>query len=63
MSGADVRRVVEARGIVVRSQSSKLLAEEGPHAYKDVSEVVAVVTGVGLAGKVARLRPLGVLKG
>ncbi len=63
MSGADVRRELEARGIVVRSQSTSLLAEEAPYAYKDVREIVDVVDAVGLARKVARLRPLGVLKG
>jgi tRNA-splicing ligase RtcB len=63
MSGADVRRELEDKGIVVRSQSTSLLAEEAPYAYKDVREVVDVVDAVGLARKVARLRPLGVLKG
>jgi tRNA-splicing ligase RtcB (3'-phosphate/5'-hydroxy nucleic acid ligase) len=62
-SGADVRRELEERGIVVRAQSTNLLAEEAPYAYKDVSEVVEVVDAVGLARKVARLTPLGVLKG
>ncbi len=62
-SGAEVRRDLEARGIVVRSQSGNLLAEEAPYAYKDVGEVVDVVAAVGLARKVARLEPFGVLKG
>jgi tRNA-splicing ligase RtcB len=62
-SGAEVRRELEARGIVVHAQSTNLLSEEAPYAYKDVSEVVDVVDAVGLASKVARLRPLGVLKG
>ncbi len=62
-SGVEVRRDLEARGIVVRSQSSNLLAEEAPYAYKDVGEVVNVVAAVGLARKVARLEPFGVLKG
>jgi tRNA-splicing ligase RtcB len=63
MSGAEVRRQLEVQGIVVRSQSTGLLAEEAPYAYKDVADVVGVVHDVGLARKVARLRPLGVLKG
>jgi len=63
MSGADVRRDLEARGIVVRSQSTSLLAEEAPYAYKDIGEIVAVMDAIGLARKVARLEPLGVLKG
>jgi tRNA-splicing ligase RtcB len=62
-SGADVRAALEARGIVVRAQSTSLLAEEAPTAYKDVSAVMNVVHEVGLARKVARLKPLGVLKG
>ena len=63
MSGAEVRADLEAHDIVVRSQSAGLLSEEAPYAYKDVSAVVDVVDTVGLASKVARLRPLGVLKG
>ena len=47
----------------MRSQSTSLLAEEAPYAYKDVREIVDVIDAVGLARKVARLRPLGVLKG
>ena len=58
-----VRADLEAKGIVVRAQSTRLLAEEAPFAYKDVSEVMDVVHEVGLARKVARLKPLGVLKG
>ena len=41
----------------------ELLAEEAPYAYKDVREIVDVVDGAGLARKVARLKPIGVLKG
>jgi tRNA-splicing ligase RtcB len=62
-SGAEVRRELEERGIVVKTGSMALLAEEAPYAYKDVSGVVAVVETVGLSRKVARLKPLGVLKG
>ena len=61
--GSDLRDELEARGIVVRSGSMKGLAEEAPLAYKDVSRVVEVVHGLGIARKVARLRPLGVIKG
>jgi tRNA-splicing ligase RtcB len=63
MSGAEVRADLEARGVVVRAHSTGLLAEEAPYAYKDVAAVVDVVAAVGLARKVARLTPLGVLKG
>jgi tRNA-splicing ligase RtcB len=61
--GADLRQELEKQGIVVRAGSMKGLAEEAPAAYKDVSRVVEVVHGVGIARKVARLRPLAVIKG
>ena len=62
-SGVEVRRELEAQGIIVKARSTSLLAEEAPYAYKDVSAVVDVVDAVGLARKVARLKPIGVLKG
>ncbi len=61
--GADLREELEADGIVVRAGSNKGLAEEAPLAYKDVSQVVEVVHGAGIARKVARLEPLAVIKG
>jgi tRNA-splicing ligase RtcB len=61
--GHEIRKELEARGIVVRCPSSGELAEEAPHAYKDVDRVVEVVHQAGLARRVARLRPLGVIKG
>lgn len=61
--GADLKRELEEQGIVIRAGSTKGLAEEAPAAYKDVSQVVEVVHGAGLARKVARLRPLAVIKG
>jgi tRNA-splicing ligase RtcB len=63
VSGARLRKELESRGIVVRCPSNAELAEEAPLAYKDVEHVVDVVTRAGIAKKVARLRPLGVLKG
>ncbi|HSC92332.1 MAG TPA: RtcB family protein [Gaiellaceae bacterium] len=63
IGGAELRRELEARGIVVRCPSNKGLAEEAPFAYKDVDEVVRVVEQAGLAKRVARLVPLGVVKG
>jgi tRNA-splicing ligase RtcB len=62
-TGAEVRRELESKGIVVRCPSSGELAEEAPTAYKDVERVVDVVHQAGLARKVARLRPVGVVKG
>jgi tRNA-splicing ligase RtcB len=61
--GFEVRRELEGLGIVVRCPSNAELAEEAPFAYKDVSRVVDVVVAAGLACKVARLRPVGVIKG
>jgi tRNA-splicing ligase RtcB len=63
ISGAALRRELESRGIVVRCPSPRGLAEEAPFAYKDVDRVVAVVERAGLARRVARLEPLGVVKG
>ena len=62
-AGSAVRHELEALGIAVACRSSGDLAEEAPFAYKDVERVVDVVHHAGLARKVARLRPLGVLKG
>ncbi len=63
VDGGELRRRLENQGIAVRALSSRGLAEEAPEAYKDVERVVNVVQSVGLAAKVARLRPIGVLKG
>ena len=63
ITGAELRRRLEAEGIVVRCPSNRGLAEEAPFAYKDVERVVAVVEQAGLAGQVAQLLPLGVVKG
>jgi tRNA-splicing ligase RtcB len=52
-----------ARGIVVKSPSMRGVAEEAPHAYKDVSEVVDAADAAGLARKVARTAPLICIKG
>jgi tRNA-splicing ligase RtcB (3'-phosphate/5'-hydroxy nucleic acid ligase) len=63
IGGSELRRQLEAQGIVVRSPSNKGLAEEAPFAYKDVEAVVDVVARAGLARRVARVVPLGVVKG
>ena len=63
VTGSELRRQLEAQGIVVRCPSNKGLAEEAPFAYKDVERVVDVVERARLARRVARLRPLGVVKG
>jgi tRNA-splicing ligase RtcB len=63
VSGPDLRKALETRGIVIRCPSSVGLAEEAPDAYKDVDAVALVVERAGLARRVARLRPIGVVKG
>ncbi len=61
--GRDIRQELERRGVSVRAAGSETLAEEMPDAYKDVSDVVEVVHAAGIARKVVRLRPIGVIKG
>lgn len=64
VSGKVLRDDLERRhGIAVRGVSRRGLAEEAPEAYKDVTEVVAVAEAAGLCRTVARLVPLGVVKG
>jgi tRNA-splicing ligase RtcB len=63
IEGGALRKRLEAQGITVRSASARGLAEEAPEAYKDVERVVEVVERAGLAARIARLRPIGVLKG
>ena len=63
ISGQELRRQLAERGIVIRCGSAGELAEEAPLAYKDVDRVVNVVHKAGVARKVVRLRPLGVVKG
>ncbi|MGH9196739.1 MAG: RtcB family protein, partial [Acidimicrobiia bacterium] len=62
-SGNELKRDLEGRGILLRAQQMKLVAEEAPYAYKDVDEVVEVCDRLGLSKKVARLRPVAVVKG
>ncbi|NLS75843.1 MAG: RtcB family protein [Chloroflexi bacterium] len=61
--GDELRAELERQGIAVRAGSMPGLAEEAPDAYKDIDLVVEVVHGAGLSRKVARLEPLGVMKG
>ncbi len=61
--GADIKRGLERRGIVVRSVSSIVLAEEADPAYKNVDAVAEVSDRIGVATKVARLVPIAVVKG
>jgi len=61
--GERLRHELESSGIKVRAGSLAGLAEEAPQAYKDVDAVVETVTGADIARKVARLRPVAVIKG
>jgi len=61
--GRNIRAELEAQGIVARATGRDALAEEMPEAYKDVRDVVDVVHAFGISTKVARLKPLGVIKG
>lgn len=61
--GRRIEQELADRGVAARCRHWKGLAEEQPAAYKDVSVVVDVVHRAGLARKVARLRPVGVIKG
>jgi tRNA-splicing ligase RtcB (3'-phosphate/5'-hydroxy nucleic acid ligase) len=61
--GRRIDRELADKGVIAKCRSWKGLAEEQPAAYKDVSQVVQVVARAGLAKKVARLRPIGVVKG
>ena len=61
--GRSIQRELENRGIIVRSRGKKTLDEEMPEAYKNIDKVVEIVHGAGLSRKVARMKPLGVIKG
>jgi tRNA-splicing ligase RtcB len=61
--GRSINRELEDKGILVRWTGRSTLAEEMPDAYKDVSQVVEVVHNAGISKKVAKLRPIGVIKG
>jgi tRNA-splicing ligase RtcB len=62
-AGRRIDKELEARGVIARAQSRRGLAEEQPNAYKNVDDVVEVVDAAGLSRKVARMRPIGVIKG
>ncbi|MCH8011171.1 MAG: RtcB family protein [Candidatus Marinimicrobia bacterium] len=54
---------LRSRGVEIMARGKRTIAEEMPHAYKDVSNVVDVMDGAGISKKVARFRPIGVIKG
>jgi tRNA-splicing ligase RtcB len=59
----DLLQELEERGIIVMARSKKTLAEESPEAYKDIDAVAEVVAKSGIGRPIARIRPLGVIKG
>jgi tRNA-splicing ligase RtcB len=61
--GEDVKRQLQARGILVRAAKASVIAEEAPEAYKNVDRVCEVSHKAGIARNVARLVPMGVAKG
>lgn len=63
VSGEEIVRNLEAKGIIVKCWSYRGIAEEAPMAYKDVNSVVDVIHNAGLSKKVAKLVPLAVIKG
>ena len=64
LKGRDIRQELRDQGIIVRTAGGwSSLAEEASVAYKDVAKVVEVCHNAGLCKKVARMRPLGVIKG
>jgi tRNA-splicing ligase RtcB len=62
-AGKTVRDQLRQQGIIAVAKAIRALGEEAPEAYKDIDEVVRVCAGAGLSSVVARLEPLGVLKG
>jgi len=63
LKGVDIAARLAEQGIVVRAQDRSALAEEASEAYKDVADVVEVLEKAGISRKVAKMRPLGVIKG
>ena len=63
LQGRDIRQELDDRGIIGMAHSWASLAEEASIAYKDVADVVEAAKGAELCHKVARLTPLGVIKG
>ncbi|MBD3259906.1 RNA-splicing ligase RtcB [Candidatus Woesearchaeota archaeon] len=61
--GETIKKELEAHNIIVKSASWKGIAEEAPKAYKNVDEVIKATEGSGICKIVARVRPIGVVKG
>ncbi|MBI2849367.1 MAG: RtcB family protein [Chloroflexi bacterium] len=63
LKGVDIAHELASRGILVRAAARSILAEEASEAYKDVMEVVEITHKAGISRKVARMKPMGVVKG
>ncbi|WP_340819124.1 RtcB family protein [Methanolobus sp. WCC4] len=63
LRGEDIQKDLRSQGIIVRATQPSLIAEEAPEVYKSSSDVVDVVHDLGIATKVARVLPMGVVKG
>ncbi|MBT4174538.1 RtcB family protein, partial [archaeon] len=61
--GNDIQKSLADKGIISKATNPKVLAEEAPGAYKDVDEVIRSTHNAGISLKVARMIPLGVIKG
>jgi tRNA-splicing ligase RtcB len=61
--GKSISKELQDRGVTVRAKGRETLAEEAPEAYKDVNKVVEVVHNAGISRRVAKMRPIGVIKG
>jgi len=63
LKSEDIKKELKEKGVELKSGSSKGIVEEAPEVYKDIEEVVDVVDSLGISKKVARLKPLAVIKG
>jgi tRNA-splicing ligase RtcB len=63
INAKSIKESMASSNIYLRNGSDEELVEEAPQAYKDVDRVVEIVCNAGLTGKVARLKPIGVVKG
>jgi tRNA-splicing ligase RtcB len=63
VAGRHIANELKKRGIIVRGATVRTINEEIPEAYKDVAEVVETCEMAGISRKVARLKPIGVIKG
>ncbi len=61
--GRSIERELAEQGVIVMGRGRRGIAEEQPKAYKDVADVVDVLHQAGISRRVARMRPIGVIKG